>query len=481
MKTYGIHNIPPEELAYAMARFSRSSDGFADSLKWIRDQKKSSSAFINQYYFDFGHASIADLAHSAFAFEGITHLEAFYLWQEPLFDGQEQSTRYQDYSNAQYHKPEFEQGSILGDQYDDIVKNLLGLYTKWTERMKTIIKDRCPRPEAMVEAAYERTVNARAFDYARHFLPMCLKTNMGLIMSGRTLERTLVRLRTLAAIHGIDQFNVLADSLQQAAQSPSFDGEGFGGVETLPTLARYTERSKYEVELREWLRGVHRVHFGFLPATNKDRPTVERIVVDDLEVEIAATLLWTTGGMPFSYYVEQFQTRPRLRREVIKKVSGTRGKHDVFPKEFRAGQKFIFEIAIDMGSVRDMNRHRRCVTLYQPIAGNFGVAKPGPLITGQDYHEFESDIKQVQQGIPSWIRADVFANKSAFLKTFGHVQPMLMKMDWEEWAYITELRSGVKGHHAYRDAAWWMYELGKADVPIDLRVTPPEVDELLTR
>jgi hypothetical protein len=74
-----------------------------------------------------------------------------------------------------------------------------------------------------------------------------------------------------------------------------------------------------------------------------------------------------------------------------------------------------------------------------------------------------------------------YKGRLANLKTFGHIQPMLMKMDYEQFCYVTELRSGVKGHFAYREAAWQMYLLGKNQTIADLRVTPPWEDELLTR
>src|SRR3989304_4541004 len=98
MNIYGIHSVSPEKLAYGLARFSRSQDDLLTSLQWIDEQKKSEQNFLDTFYFKYGHASIADLGHAAFNLSGITMHHAFLIWQETQLDGQERSTRYQDFS-----------------------------------------------------------------------------------------------------------------------------------------------------------------------------------------------------------------------------------------------------------------------------------------------------------------------------------------------------------------------------------------------
>ncbi len=52
--------VPAEKLAYALARYSRSPDSVKESLEWVRTHD--SSKFLESFYFQYGHASIADLA-----------------------------------------------------------------------------------------------------------------------------------------------------------------------------------------------------------------------------------------------------------------------------------------------------------------------------------------------------------------------------------------------------------------------------------
>jgi len=73
--------MPPEKSAYALARYSRSPDSIEDSLRWVHGH--SSEKFWDQFYFDYGHASIADLGHVIICFENISELAAIGLRTSP--------------------------------------------------------------------------------------------------------------------------------------------------------------------------------------------------------------------------------------------------------------------------------------------------------------------------------------------------------------------------------------------------------------
>ena len=92
---YAIHGADPEVLAYAMAKYSRSSLSMKESLAEISSQR--AEQFLNTFYFQYGHRSIADLAHIPFAIERLSLLAAISLVDETRWDGQERSTRYQNF------------------------------------------------------------------------------------------------------------------------------------------------------------------------------------------------------------------------------------------------------------------------------------------------------------------------------------------------------------------------------------------------
>ena len=88
--------LPPEKCAYALARYSRSPDSIQKSIEWVRTHD--SQKFLESFYFQYGHASIADLGHVVLCFEGISELAATEVEDEQLWDGQARSSRYQDFS-----------------------------------------------------------------------------------------------------------------------------------------------------------------------------------------------------------------------------------------------------------------------------------------------------------------------------------------------------------------------------------------------
>jgi hypothetical protein len=95
-RVFTIAPMPPEKMAYALARYSRSPDSIRDSIEWVRTHD--SAKFLESFYFQYGHASIADLGHLAVCFEGISELAATEIEDEQLWDGQARSSRYQDFS-----------------------------------------------------------------------------------------------------------------------------------------------------------------------------------------------------------------------------------------------------------------------------------------------------------------------------------------------------------------------------------------------
>src|SRR5947209_18558625 len=95
-RVFTVSPMPPEKCAYALARYSRSPDSIRQSLEWVRTHD--SQKFLESFYFQYGHASIADLGHAVMCFEGISELAATEIEEEALWDGQAKSSRYQDFS-----------------------------------------------------------------------------------------------------------------------------------------------------------------------------------------------------------------------------------------------------------------------------------------------------------------------------------------------------------------------------------------------
>ena len=315
-EVFAVHGADPEVLAYAMARYSRSALSMKDSLKEISSQR--AEQFLNTFYFQYGHRSIADLAHLAFAIERLSLLAAIVLVDEQRWDGQERSTRYQNFRKSGWYMPGFGADRASAALFRESIEALFVAYHEVAEGMLESLKGSTPRPAEMKPETYERTLRARAFDVARYLLPLATNTSLGQIVNARTLETQVSRLlsspyaeirqlgESLRAAATGAAWNVHGDELAQlqqeiAALDPAL-GERAAAlltreVRTAPTLVKYAAPNEYEIATRRELRHAAADLFGNEPI--ESAPSVDLIGSEEiggeesLEVELATTLLYS--------------------------------------------------------------------------------------------------------------------------------------------------------------------------------------------
>src|SRR5258708_532024 len=266
---FAVHGADPEVLAFAMAKYSRSALSMRESLTEINVQR--AEQFLNTFYFQYGHRSIADLAHIAFAVERLSLLAAIVLVDETRWDGQERSTRYQNFMKSGWYFPDFGSDAVSGKLYAETAEGLFAAYQRTTAAVLGALRERVARPEAMKPDAYERTLKARAFDVARYLLPLATNTSLGQIVNARTLETQVSRLLS----HPAAEIRELGRKLRDAATGPAWNvgsqasanlvaeianidaklGERAGEmltreVRTAPTLVKYAEPNAYLMQTR---------------------------------------------------------------------------------------------------------------------------------------------------------------------------------------------------------------------------------------
>jgi len=216
-EVFAVHGADPEVLAYAMAKYSRSSLSMKESLKEISSQR--AEQFLNTFYFQYGHRSIADLAHVAFAIERLSLLAAIVLVDEQRWDGQERSTRYQNFRKSGWYMPEFGADADSAGLYRETVEKLFSEYHSVFEAVFASLKGQVSKPEEMKQEAYERTLKARAFDVARYLLPLATNTSLGQIVNARTLETQISRLLSSP----IAEVRLLGERLQASASGAAWN------------------------------------------------------------------------------------------------------------------------------------------------------------------------------------------------------------------------------------------------------------------
>src|SRR2546427_8271506 len=147
VEVYAVYGVEPEIQAYAMAKYSRSALSMKESLKEISQQK--AEKFLNTFYFQYGHRSIADLAHIALAIERLSILAAISVADEQRWDGQERSTRYQDFKKSGYYTPDFGDDRQARDLYRQTIANLFAAYESLSQTMFEYLCSITPKPAEM--------------------------------------------------------------------------------------------------------------------------------------------------------------------------------------------------------------------------------------------------------------------------------------------------------------------------------------------
>ncbi len=464
--------MPPEKSAYALARYSRSPDSIRDSIEWVRSHD--SQKFLESFYFQYGHASIADLGHTVVCFEGISELAATEIEEEPLWDGQAKSSRYQDFSKSGFiTPPELMDGGAA--DFHAAGEALLAAYAQVQQRAFDCLAERLPRPEDMKPDAYRRNIAARAFDVARYLLFWAVPTNVGQVCSIRTLEKQIRRLTSSEYA----ELRALGEELAQAcAAEPDCRWDLHTPAEALaPTLARHADPDTHAIDSRAHL---HRWAAQNLPpARGGTAERVDLVRPSNVPADIVATLLYPVTDRPFRELYEMAEAwNDRRRAEVIDVALQSRTRRDEILAGFRGGL-YAYDMTIDIGAYRDLHRHRRCQKFRQAYSGELGFETPKLVGESGATEIYEAAMRRAfdtLRGLPSPGRE--------YLLPFGARSRFLFKMDFAEAEYISRLRSGVKGHFSYREIAWEMKckmeqlepELGRL-----IEATPPWIEDPLKR
>jgi thymidylate synthase ThyX len=474
--------MPPEKSAYALARYSRSADSIEDSLRWVYGH--SSEKFWEQFYFDYGHASIADLGHVMICFEGISELAAIHVEDEVLWDGQAKSSRYQDFGPAGVFVPEEIMGTPVEATYRGIAARLHQTYESLYHPIKDYLCSTTPKPDEMKPAAYDRTMAARTFDVTRYLLTLASRTNVGQVVSIRTLEKQICRLLSLP----IAELRAIGEDLKSACAAPPLNlwgemsGQPAGLSEPLaPTLARYARPNDYLIktypELKEF--AARRLRLGEVQASE----AVELIEAHDPLDELASTLLYKVTVYPYRQILAVVQTwTEKDKTEVIDIALRRRSPHDELLKEFHCGYGFTFDILMDLGGWRDLHRHRRCQQIRQDFTAMHGYETPEVLADAGVDSRYRETMAVIGEQLESL--AGSHPEAAAYLTPFGFRTRCLFKMDYAEAEYIARVRSGVKGHFSYRRIAWLIQQALQSRFPAlgsRIQTTPPGMDDTLTR
>jgi thymidylate synthase ThyX len=196
--------IIPEAEAMIQALHSRSTGGLESHLKILAE--KGSENFMKNFYVGYGHKSIGDCGTTTVFVEGVSMLAAKAIQDNPLYSGQESSTRYVDFSQQPFIDPT---GTIAGKE---LLETQRKMYLFAQEPTRQALIKLHSRKEGEDEQLYKKAINARAFDITRGLLPAGASTNLAWHTNLRQAADRILFLRH----HPLKEVRKIAEGLEEA-------------------------------------------------------------------------------------------------------------------------------------------------------------------------------------------------------------------------------------------------------------------------
>jgi thymidylate synthase ThyX len=327
-------------------------------------------------------------------------------------------------------------------------------------------------------------MNARTLDVTRYFLPLASYTNVGQVVSIRTLEKQMSR---LLSSH-IPELVAIGEELVSACRSSPVNiwnelegGNHVSNEPLAPTLARYAKVQPYYRETMAELAQAARERLRFEHIEPAD--AVELFEPHHPLDELVTTLLYRVSHYSYRQILRAVESWPEhAKNEIVELSLRHRGPYDELLREFHSGYAFVFDILMDVGGWRDLHRHRRCQQIPQEFTTAHGYELPKDFaqagLDQQVRETFDAVLQEIDglQGVSDTVKA--------YLLPFAGRMRCLFKMDFAEAEYISRLRTGVKGHASYRRIAWLMKERLTERYPFlgdQIKATHPDVEDTLTR
>jgi len=198
--------IDAEAEAMLQALHSRSTGGLRSHLKVLA--KKGADNFMEKFYVGYGHHSIGDCGDTTIFIEGVSMPAVKAVQDNPLFRGQESSTRYLDFSRQPFIDP------TGTDEGKRLLERQRQFYIDAQEPTRESLKKLHPKNTGEKESIYIKAIGARTFDITRSLLPAGASTNFAWHTDLRQAADKLLFLMH----HPLSEVRNIASAIKEALQ-----------------------------------------------------------------------------------------------------------------------------------------------------------------------------------------------------------------------------------------------------------------------
>ncbi|PCI21287.1 hypothetical protein COB64_00185 [Candidatus Wolfebacteria bacterium] len=399
-----VDDQSPEEIAMVQALNSRSSGGYL--VNHAKVLKQGFENFMKGTYVGYGHKSIGDCGTTTICADGISMLCAKAIQDWFLYSGQETSTRFIDVSGLGFIDP------VNTAASQAIMNAWFDFYLNENKSLIVHLKKLRPLREGEDEGKYEKTIEKRALDVLRSFLPAGAKTNA----SWHTNLRQAADHLALMNYHPADEIRIVAKKMLAGL---------VGKYPNSFSHKSYPETERYREEIMS-------KHNYF----NPDSFSNFSFAVNFLKRDIIDEFCWA------------IENRPEKTE---------------LPKIVNEAGSFTFDFLLDFGSYRDWQRHRSALQRMPLLTEKFGF--------GQWYlNQMPNDMKVrattlIKKQVTAVEKLGVSEETRQYYLAMGFQVPCRSTVSISDIVYIVELRSDTTVHPTVREKAHKIYDVVNAQIP----------------
>jgi len=454
---FALRNLPEEVVAVLFAYYSRSRDSLrANLLRLIQEQeldlterpawagadrdalapaRRKAQEFHEKWVVGYGHASVAEHAVVHLALEDVSIVASKLVEDARLASFTEKSTRYVQFDAEKFYREPRLLASAHAARYQSTCRLLLATYTRLTEPLVAALWAELPRGAGRGQ---EAACRAKACDILRYLLPAATLTNVGMTINGRALEQWLRKLLS----HPLAEARLIGEAVKGEAR------------EILPTLIKYAERNPYLAETPPAVETRAARLLADLPPEASPPVALVRFP-EEAETQLVAAILYGASAHPWPAVRARVEALGAAERAaVVEEYLARRGPHDA-PLRALEHLTYSFEILLDFGAYRDIQRHRMVTQTPQESTALHGYSTPPEMARyglGADYAECMARAAEAFEAI----RAD-FPREAQYVLPLAFRKRVLFTWNLRELYHFVELRSGRQGHPAYRVVAQQLF------------------------
>lgn len=416
------------------------------SLQELFSNPRARSFFI-KWLAQYGDDSIAQMAGAHLCFRGLSqvaikHIEDQRVGLAPI----EKSTRYVNYGEKvkghywYYTDPTLAEYGLL-QEYETVMDGLFDAYRDLLPRMIVYLQGKFPEEKASV-------VEKKAFDTLRGMLPTSTLSQVTFFGNGQAFEYMISR----SARHPLGEIRWAAEASYQELKTitPAFlrrlkDEEKKESIEAYQDyLVRKPDRVSPFAREAALTAGSQR--------DTGDSPSVRLVEYDpEGENKIIAGMLYASSETHASWE-ETFVAVRRMSDTAKKEILDAylEGRTQRWQKVGRAFENAYvrFDIVMNIGSWRDIHRHRMLTQQRQMFTCAHGYDTPPDVVDAGIEHQYRSAIENVTELYGRIAEHDIYL--AQYCVTLAHRMRFMQWTNIRQCFWEIELRTIPEGHPDYR-------------------------------